>query len=132
MPSVVQAADRCIAAGAHGITVHPRPDQRHIKPPDVLELAGLLRDHPNVEFNIEGNPFPEFLELARSARPVQCTLVPDGPDAVTSDHGWDLDTEAAWLKPIIAELHDRGTRVSVFMDEIGRAHVLTPVTLESR
>jgi len=87
-----------------------------VKPPDVLELAELLRDHPSVEFNIEGNPFPEFLELARKAQPVQCTLVPDGPDAVTSDHGWDLDAEAAWLKPIIAELHDRGTRVSVFMD----------------
>ena len=87
-----------------------------MKPPDVLELAELLRDHPSVEFNIEGNPFPEFLELARKAQPVQCTLVPDGPDAVTSDHGWDLDAEAAWLKPIIAELHDRGTRVSVFMD----------------
>ena len=96
--------------------MHPRPDQRHVKPPDVLELADLLRDHPDVEFNIEGNPFPEFLELARKAQPVQCTLVPDGPDAVTSDHGWDLDAEAAWLKPIIAELHDRGTRVSVFMD----------------
>ena len=87
-----------------------------MKPPDVLELAELLRDHPSIEFNIEGNPFPEFLELARKAQPVQCTLVPDGPDAVTSDHGWDLDAEAAWLKPIIAELHDRGTRVSVFMD----------------
>ena len=96
--------------------MHPRPDQRHVKPPDVLELAELLRDHPSIEFNIEGNPFPEFLELARKAQPVQCTLVPDGPDAVTSDHGWDLDAEAAWLKPIIAELHDRGTRVSVFMD----------------
>jgi len=87
-----------------------------VKPTDVLELAALLRDHPDVEFNIEGNPFPEFLELARKARPVQCTLVPDGPDAVTSDHGWDLDAEAAWLKPIISELHDGGTRVSVFMD----------------
>jgi len=76
----------------------------------------LLRDHPDVEFNIEGNPFPEFLELARKAQPVQCTLVPDGPDAVTSDHGWDLDAEAGWLKPIISELHDGGTRVSVFMD----------------
>ena len=96
--------------------MHPRPDQRHVKPPDVLELADLLRDHPDVEFNIEGNPFPEFLELARKAQPVQCTLVPDGPDAVTSDHGWDLDAEAAWLKPIISELHDGGTRVSVFMD----------------
>ena len=95
--------------------MHPRPDQRHVKPPDVLELAELLRDHPSIEFNIEGNPFPEFLELARKAQPVQCTLVPDGPDAVTSDHGWDLDAEAAWLKPIISELHDRGTRVSVFM-----------------
>jgi len=87
-----------------------------VKPPDVLELAALLRDHPDVEFNIEGNPFPELLELARKAQPVQCTLVPDGPDAVTSDHGWDLEAEAAWLNPIISELHDRGIRVSVFMD----------------
>ena len=116
IPSVLQAAKRCIEAGAHGITVHPRPDQRHVKPSDVLDLAELLRDHPDVEFNIEGNPFPEFLEMARRARPVQCTLVPDGPDAVTSDHGWNLDEEATWLKPIIAELHDSGTRVSVFMD----------------
>jgi pyridoxine 5-phosphate synthase len=116
IPSVLRAAERCIEAGAHGITVHPRPDQRHVKPSDVLELAELLRDHPGVEFNVEGNPFPEFLEVARRARPVQCTLVPDDPDAVTSDHGWNLNEEATWLKSIISELHEGGTRVSIFMD----------------
>jgi pyridoxine 5-phosphate synthase len=116
IPSVLQAAERCVAAGAHGITVHPRPDQRHVKSSDVLELAELLRDHPGVEFNVEGNPFPEFVELVRRARPAQCTLVPDGPDAVTSDHGWNLREEATRLEPIVFELHDCGTRVSIFMD----------------
>jgi len=116
IPSLLPAAERCIEAGAHGITVHPRPDQRHVKPSDVLELAELLRDHADVEFNIEGNPFPEFLEMVRRARPIQCTLVPDGPNAVTSDHGWDLDEQATWLKPIISALHDSGARVSIFMD----------------
>jgi pyridoxine 5-phosphate synthase len=116
IPSVLRVAELSIGAGAHGITVHPRPDHRHIRPSDVYELSDFLKQYPCVEFNIEGNPFPEFLEMARLVKPVQCTLVPDGPDAMTSDHGWDLDEEGQRLDPIIAELHDLGARVSIFMD----------------
>lgn len=116
IPSVLRAAELSVDGGAHGITVHPRPDQRHVRPADVYELADFLKQYPQVEFNIEGNPFPEFMDLVRTIRPAQCTLVPDGPDATTSDHGWDLDEEAQRLEPIIAELHDLGARVSIFMD----------------
>ena len=91
IPSVVKAARICIEAGAHGITVHPRPDQRHIRPEDVRDLAELLKDYPSVEYNIEGNPFEgDFMALVAEVRPDQATLVPDTPDAFTSDQGWDL------------------------------------------
>jgi len=112
IPSVVWAAKTCIEAGAHGITVHPRPDERHIRESDVYELADML----TVEFNIEGNPFPRYMDIVRKVRPTQCTLVPDVPGALTSDHGWDLSEHGERLKPIIAELHDLGSRVSLFMD----------------
>lgn len=120
IPSVTEAAKTCIRAGAKGITVHPRPDQRHIRPSDVYELAAML----TVEFNIEGNPFAaEFMELVRAVQPTQCTLVPDAPDAFTSDHGWDLSQHDELrspsgqpLPPIIQELKDMGVRVSLFMD----------------
>ncbi len=116
IPSVTQAALRSIEAGAHGITVHPRPDQRHIRPSDVFELVELVSGHPGIEFNIEGNPFPEFLDIVRKATPAQCTLVPDSPEQATSDHGWDLDQEGSRLAPIVRELNDLGIRVSLFMD----------------
>jgi pyridoxine 5-phosphate synthase len=116
IPGVTWAAREVIAAGAHGITVHPRPDGRHIRPADVHELAALLKDHPGVEFNIEGNPFPEFMEMVRQVRPHQCTLVPDMPSAVTSDHGWELSQSSARLAPVIAELRKLGCRVSLFME----------------
>lgn len=116
IPSVVRAAELSISAGAQGITVHPRPDRRHIRPSDVSELSQFMQRHPQVEFNLEGNPFPEFMEMVRIVKPDQCTLVPDGPDAITSDHGWDLEQEGRRLEPIIAELHEIGTRVSVFME----------------
>lgn len=119
-PSVLEAADIALEAGAHGITVHPRPDQRHIRPCDVRELATHVRGIPDVELNIEGNPFPHFMELVREIRPVQCTLVPDSPEAKTSDHGWNLATDAGRLEPIIAELRALGVRVSLFMDPDGR------------
>src|SRR5262245_10228556 len=97
IPSVVHAARLALDAGAHGITVHPRPDQRHIRPDDVFELAELLRGYPGREFNIEGNPFDmgahpllSYVEYAQRVRPTQCTLVPDERDAFTSDHGFDL------------------------------------------
>lgn len=117
IPSVLRAATIALDAGAHGITVHPRPDARHIRSADVHELAQLLRARPGAEFNIEGNPFePPLLELARAVRPQQCTLVPDDPGAFTSDHGWDLARDAGRLRPAIAGLKALGIRVSLFMD----------------
>lgn len=113
IPSVTRAAKICIEAGAHGITVHPRPDQRHIRPADVYALAEML----TVEFNIEGNPFqPRFMEMVRQLKPTQCTLVPDAPDTFTSDHGWDLAEDRQRLLPIIQELRNLGVRVSLFME----------------
>jgi pyridoxine 5-phosphate synthase len=113
---VLRAAQVSIEAGAQGITVHPRPDQRHIRPSDVYELADFLSHTPGIEFNIEGNPFPDFLKMVLEVRPAQCTLVPDEPGAITSDHGWDLKGEGHRLRPIIAEIRARGVRVSLFMD----------------
>ena len=129
-PAVAAAAATCIAAGAGGITVHPRPDQRHIRPGDVRALATLCAGR--VEFNIEGNGFapprgdyPGLLALVAQTRPTQCTLVPDGDAQITSDHGFDLRADAARLRPLITELNSLGCRVSLFMDadsaDIGRA-----------
>ena len=113
IPSVVEAAKTCIRAGAHGITVHPRPDERHIRRTDVYELAQML----TVEFNVEGNPFaPQFLDIVRDVKPTQCTLVPDAPDTFTSDQGWNLAEEGDRLQPIIQELRELGVRVSLFLD----------------
>ena len=113
IPSVTKAAKICMEAGAHGITVHPRPDQRHIRPSDVYDLAKIL----TVEFNIEGNPFqPPFMDIVREVKPTQCTLVPDAPDTFTSDRGWDLAIDGHRLIPIIDELKKLGIRVSLFMD----------------
>jgi pyridoxine 5-phosphate synthase len=119
VPSVSGAARIAVAAGAAGITVHPRPDQRHIRPGDVLALAASL----SVELNVEGNPFhgpsgdyPGFLALVQRARPAQCTLVPDATAQLTSDHGWDLTADGERLRPIVAELHGWGCRVSLFLD----------------
>jgi len=113
IPSVIEAAETVIKAGAHGITVHPRPDQRHIKYADVYELARML----TVEFNIEGNPFTgKFMELVTQVKPSQATLVPDAPDANTSDHGWNLQKNRKQLEPVIKKLKSSGIRVSLFMD----------------
>ncbi len=117
IPSVVRAAQICLDAGAHGITVHPRPDQRHIRPADVFELAELLKGYPSAEYNIEGNPFEgTYVELVERVRPAQCTLVPDDPGAFTSNQGWDVAAHADRLKPMIATLKDLGCRVSLFLD----------------
>ncbi len=118
IPSVVRAATIALNAGAHGITVHPRPDERHICARDVHELSGLLKDYPQAEFNIEGNPFENALDLVRAVRPHQFTLVPDDPNQSTSDHGWDLTRHAARLAPLIAEVKALGVRVSLFMDPL--------------
>ncbi len=110
VPSVLEAARICIAAGCHGITVHPRPDGRHITYRDVFEMAEVL----TVEFNIEGYPSPEFLDLVCRVRPTQCTLVPDPPGALTSNAGWNLG--ASGLKPVLARLKDNGIRTSLFIE----------------
>jgi pyridoxine 5-phosphate synthase len=116
-PSVLDAARLVVKAGAHGITVHPRPDERHIRRTDATELAALIRNEfgPNIEYNIEGFPTPEFIELIGEVRPDQVTLVPDAPDQRTSDHGWDLK-EPRRLRPLIRELKASGARISLFMD----------------
>jgi pyridoxine 5-phosphate synthase len=121
IPSVTRAATIALDAGAHGITVHPRPDARHIRIDDVRELAALLKSRPAAEFNIEGNPFEGLVAIAREVMPQQCTLVPDEPGAVTSDHGWDIVRDGARLRPLIADLKAAGIRVSLFMDPLPAA-----------
>jgi pyridoxine 5-phosphate synthase len=114
VPSVVRAAETCIAAGCHGITVHPRPDGRHIRRQDVFDLAAILPS--GIELNIEGYPSPEYLALVAEVRPTQATLVPDPPDVLTSNAGWDLEAPPAWLAEVIARLRGEGVRVSLFVD----------------
>lgn len=123
-PSVLTAAKCVVDAGARGITVHPRPDCRHIRPDDVYELAAWLPS--GVELNVEGNPFagprpgyPGFMPLIEAVRPHQVTVVPDGDAQITSDHGFDLATESNTLQPIIARCHAVGARVSAFVDAGG-------------
>ena len=116
IPSLVRAAEICLRAGAAGITVHPRPDQRHIRTGDVHELSQVLAAWPDREYNIEGNPFQNLMGFVRALRPHQCTLVPDGEGQFTSDHGWNLTQDGERLRPIIAEARQLGVRVSLFMD----------------
>jgi pyridoxine 5-phosphate synthase len=118
IPSVTRAARVCLDAGAHGITLHPRPDQRHIRPHDVDEVAAVLAGYPGVELNIEGNPFHGLVEHAERVRPSQCTLVPDEEGQSTSDHGWDLAKDGARVAPVVAKLRALGCRVSLFMDAV--------------
>ena len=118
IPSVVGAATVCLQAGADGITVHPRPDERHIRAHDVHDLAALLQRWPQAEYNIEGNPFQNLMGFLRDVRPHQCTFVPDSEDQFTSDHGWSFPQDAERLKPLIDQVHDRGVRVSLFMDPL--------------
>ena len=126
IPDLLRAAELCLQAGAQGITVHPRPDERHIRQDDVYELAALMKDWPDREFNVEGNPLQNLMAFVRnlSARGLplhQCTFVPDGEDQFTSDHGWSFPNDAARLKPLIAEVQKRGVRVSLFMDPLPEA-----------
>lgn len=118
IPSVLKAARVCLQAGAHGLTVHPRPDARHIRESDVLQLSGLLKEWPTREFNIEGNPFHNLMDLVQRFRPHQATLVPDSMEQSTSDHGWQLPKDLDALRPIVQQLKDWQVRVSLFMDPI--------------
>ena len=136
IPDVVKVAIDCQAFGADGITVHPRPDQRHIRYSDVFDLQSKV----TTEFNIEGNPTPEFISLIEKIRPSQVTLVPDSHDAITSDTGWDTITHKDFLSDIVGKFQSMGVRTSIFVNpcldlvraasqigtdriEIGRAHV---------
>ena len=121
IPSVTRAATLCLQAGAQGITVHPRPDERHIRAADVLELRELMKAWPEAEYNIEGNPFQNLMGFIRDVRPHQATFVPDSEDQFTSDHGWDIDRDAARLRPLIEECQALGVRVSLFMDPLPEA-----------
>ena len=121
IPSVERAAILCLQAGANGITVHPRPDARHIRPEDVRALHRLLQSWPGAEFNIEGNPFHNLMDFVSELRPHQCTLVPDSEGQFTSDHGWNLPAESERLRPLIAQARSLGVRVSLFMDPLPQA-----------
>jgi pyridoxine 5-phosphate synthase len=118
IPSVTRAATLCLQAGAHGITVHPRPDERHIRAQDVFDIAALMQDWPGREFNIEGNPFHNLMDFIRQVRPQQATFVPDSEGQFTSDHGWTFPQDAERLRPLVAECHALGVRVSLFMDPL--------------
>ena len=126
IPSVLRAATLALEAGAQGITVHPRPDERHIRAHDVFELAGLMQRWPQAEYNIEGNPFHNLMgfvrELVGKGLPVhQVTFVPDSVEQSTSDHGWQFPQDADRLAPLIAEARALGVRVSLFMDPLPQA-----------
>jgi pyridoxine 5-phosphate synthase len=114
LPDLIQVAKDCEAFGAQGITVHPRPDERHVRYADIP----LLKEVVTTEFNIEGNPEPRFMELVLKNRPHQATLVPDAPDQLTSDSGWDTLKNADFLKDVVARLKDAGIRVSLFLDPV--------------
>jgi pyridoxine 5-phosphate synthase len=122
IPNIVRLSRIALEAGAHGITVHPRPDQRHVRPTDVLELGALLEEFPAAEYNIEGNPFHGLFEHCERVEPQQATLVPDAREALTSNHGWnllelDLPARAA-LSRSVSELKALGARVSLFLDPV--------------
>lgn len=117
-PSVMRAARIVLDAGAQGLTVHPRPDERHIRRTDVIDLEAFLADWPDktIEFNVEGYPSRDFMALIAETKPHQVTLVPDAPDQATSDHGWDIPANEGMLREVIRELQSTGCRVSLFLD----------------
>lgn len=116
VPSVTDAVRACVRAGAPGITVHPRADQRHITPRDVTDIADELTRHPHVEYNIEGDPRPDVMQMVKAVRPHQCTLVPVVPGEITSQAGWRSGPQTDSLTSVVADLRALGTRVSLFVD----------------
>jgi len=120
-PDLLESVAVCVRAGAPGITVHPRADERHIRRVDVYDIAEQLRSSPQVEYNIEGDPRPDFLELVLRVRPTQCTLVPVKAGELTSQAGWPVDTSVAELSSIVAGIKKIGVRVSMFVDPVPAA-----------
>jgi pyridoxine 5-phosphate synthase len=127
-PSVEYFARKALDAGAHGITIHPRPDQRHARYADIHALLQVTRAYPGAELNIEGYPDDTFLREVIAAAPAQCTLVPDAPGQITSDHGWNLREHKALLVDVVTRLHAAGIRVSIFMDPDPEQIALAPET----
>ena len=117
-PDLLQFAQRFLTLGAHGITVHPRPDERHVKFRDVPMLAEVVKAHAHAEFNIEGYPSEQFIRMVCEVKPHQCTLVPDADNQLTSDHGWDLRQHGDQLRDLIARLQSHGVRVALFLDPV--------------
>lgn len=115
-PDLLYFVRKIIGHGIKGITVHPRPDQRHITRQDARDIAALLQKYPDVEFNIEGYPSPDFMALIKTLRPAQCTLVPDEPGQLTSDHGWQVAKNRDLLGEVLPQLRDWGVRSSLFLD----------------
>lgn len=116
IPSVIEAVSVCVDAGAPGITVHPRADARHITTTDVHDIAAFLRDRPAVEYNIEGDPRPDLLQLVHDVKPTQCTLVPVKPGEITSEAGWSTHTPPDFMRKIVSAMQKHGVRVSLFVD----------------
>jgi len=116
LPSVIESVGVCVAAGVTGITVHPRADARHITTADVHEVASFLKAHPGVEYNIEGDPRPDLLQLVHDVKPTQCTLVPVKPGEITSEAGWPTSTPRDYMRKIVTALQKHGVRVSLFVD----------------
>ena len=116
IPSLIRAANQCLEAGASGITLHPRPDERHIRTHDVADIASMMKDWPVKELNIEGNPLQNLMGFVRKYQPNQATFVPDSEGQFTSDHGWSPEHDSTKLRPLIAEAKALGVRVSLFMD----------------
>ena len=118
LPDLLAFARRCLSLGVHGVTVHPRPDERHVRYSDVPALARLLQEFPHAELNVEGNPTPRFVALVLEAQPHQVTLVPDADDQLTSDHGWDAISHLPALERSVGTFRAQGIRTSLFLDPV--------------
>lgn len=131
-PNVIEFAKKFIRLGVHGITIHPRQDERHIKMQDARDMAVLLQNYPAVELNIEGFPSQEYLKLIEEISPDQCTIVPDTEDQLTSDHGWDLKKEKGFLREVLGRIKKAGCRTSIFVDPYIEQIKLVPETTADR
>lgn len=125
-PKVLDFVEQLVALGVKGITVHPRPDERHITRRDVYEISEFLSAHPHVEFNIEGYPSADFMKMVLEVAPAQCTLVPDQPGQLTSDHGWNIAANKSLLQAVLLQLRNAGIRSSLFLDPSPSAVAMVP------